>query len=62
MDELLKFCRPTREPREYYRMLGLPRECPGWLSMSKRRHPRLQAILNEDRLDLDKVTAVIEVK
>jgi DNA-binding Lrp family transcriptional regulator len=67
MDELLKILQANAlEKREdIARMLGLP---PAEVNTRIADYERLgvirgyQAILNEDQLDLDKVTAVIEVK
>lgn len=67
MDELLKILQTNAlEPRETIaRMLGLPLEevAQRVAEYEKRGVIRgYQAILNEDQLGLDKVTAVIEVK
>lgn len=67
MDELLKMLQTNAlEPRENIaRMLGLARaEVDGRIAEYERRGVirGYQAILNEDQLGLDKVTAVIEVK
>jgi DNA-binding Lrp family transcriptional regulator len=67
MDELLKILQANAlEPRESIgRMLNLPAAAVAEriADYEKRGVIRgYQAILNEDRLDLDKVTAVIEVK
>jgi DNA-binding Lrp family transcriptional regulator len=67
MDELLKILQTNAlEPRERIaRMLGLPLEevTQRVADYEKRGVIRgYQAILNEDQLGLDKVTAVIEVK
>ncbi len=67
MDELLKILQANAlESRENIaRMLNLPvAEVNQRISDYEKRHVirGYQAILNEDQLDLDKVTAVIEVK
>jgi DNA-binding Lrp family transcriptional regulator len=67
MDELLKILQANAtEPRENIgRMLGLSAEEVGRRVTEYEQSGVIrgyQAILNEDRLDLDKVTAVIEVK
>jgi DNA-binding Lrp family transcriptional regulator len=67
MDELLKILQANAtEPRENIgRMLGLSAEEVGRRVAEYEQSGVIrgyQAILNEDRLDLDKVTAVIEVK
>lgn len=67
MDELLKILqRNALEPREHIaRMLGIPTaEVNQRIEDYEKRGVirGYQAILNEDQLELDKVTAVIEVK
>jgi DNA-binding Lrp family transcriptional regulator len=67
MDELLKILQTNAlEPRENIgRMLGVPAgEVDARIQDYEKRGVirGYQAILNEDELDLDKVTAVIEVK
>ena len=67
MDELLKILQANAtEPHENIgRMLGLSAEEVGRRVTEYEQSGVIrgyQAILNEDRLDLDKVTAVIEVK
>jgi DNA-binding Lrp family transcriptional regulator len=67
MDELLMILQTNAlEPRENIaRMLNLPAAEVGQRIMDYEKRGVIrgyQAILNEDKLDLDKVTAVIEVK
>ncbi len=67
MDELLKILQSNalESPENIARMLGLPAaEVAARIADYEKRGVirGYQAILNEDQLDLDKVTAVIEVK
>ncbi len=67
MDELLKILQSNalESPENIGRMLGLPAEEVRRRIAEYEQQGVIrgyQALLNEDRLDLDKVTAVIEVK